>query len=110
MGTWCPTDFSKSWDKTALHLGTTGPNNSPMTASDSLPTSFRSIIDLWGSREAMASDVGTTNWSVIKWWKRDTIPSEWWTRILDSERAKAAGVTAELLADLAARKLEEARA
>lgn len=98
-----------SWDIVALQFGTIGPNNSGMT-TDSAITSFRSIIDLWGSREAMASDVGTTNWSVIKWWKRDTIPSEWWTRVLSTDRAKEAGLSADLLARLAAKQVEEARA
>lgn len=92
----------------ALQFGTIGPNNSGMQ-TDSPLTSFRSIIDLWDSREAMASDVGTTNWSVIKWWKRDTIPSEWWTRVLAADRAKAAGLSADLLARLAAKQVEEAR-
>jgi len=93
----------------ALQFGTIGPNNLDMP-TDSPLTSFRSIIDLWASREAMASDVGTSNWSVIKWFKRDVIPSEWWTRILATEKAKTAGVTADLLARLAAKQVDEARA
>jgi hypothetical protein len=78
--------------------------------ADSPLTSFRSIIGLWDSREAMASDVGATNWSVIKWFKRDVIPSEWWTRVLETEKARSACVTADLLARLAAKQAEEARA
>lgn len=93
----------------ALQFGTIGPNNLAMETDSSL-TSFKSIIDLWDSREAMASDVGAKNWSVIKWWKRDTIPSEWWTRVLATDRAKAAGVSADLLARLAAKQVEEVRA
>lgn len=86
-----------------------GPNNRAMS-NDSAPSSFRSVIDLWDSREAMASDVGATNWSVIKWFKRNTIPSEWWTRICATEKARAAGVSTDLLARLAAKEIEEARA
>lgn len=71
--------------------------------------SFRSIIDLWDSREAMASDVGAGAWAVRKWLKRDNIPSEWWTAVLATEKAKAAGVSADLLARLAAREPVEAR-
>lgn len=72
--------------------------------------SFRAVIELWPSREAMASDVGASNWAVIKWWGRDNIPSEWWRDVLSSDVARSAGVTAETLADLAARKPEEVRA
>ena len=75
---------------------------------DSTPTSFRSVIDLWRSREAMATELGFNDGSVVrKWVKRDTIPSEWWTRVLDTETAKAAGLTSDLFARLAAKVTEE---
>ena len=67
-------------------------------------TSFRSIIDLWPSREEMAADVGAGSWAVRKWLKRDNIPSDWWAALLGTERAIAAGVTAEILTGLAARQ------
>jgi len=73
-------------------------------------TSFRSVIELWDSREAMAADVGAGNWAVIKWFKRDNIPSEWWLPVISSEKAKSAGVTADLLARLAAREVVDLRA
>lgn len=57
----------------------------------------------------MAADVGAGNWAVIKWWKRDNIPSEWWTRVLSTSRAAEAGITSDLLARLAARDVAEAR-
>lgn len=72
--------------------------------------SFRSIIDLWDSREEMASDVGAGSWAVRKWLKRDNIPSEWWSALLSTEKAKANGVTADLLTRLAARDIAEVRA
>jgi hypothetical protein len=72
--------------------------------------SFRSIIDLWDSREDMASDVGAGAWAVRKWLKRDNIPSDWWAALLSTEKAKTAGVTADLLTRLAAREHVEARA
>lgn len=78
--------------------------------SDSLLTSFRSVMELWDSREAMAADVGAGNWAVIKWFKRDNIPSKWWPAVLSTDKAVAAGLTLELLARLAAREVEEARA
>jgi hypothetical protein len=81
-----------------------------MSDSDPHLTSFRSVIELWASREAMAADVGARNWSVIKWWGRNTIPSKWWPAVLLTEKAKAGGVTLDILARLASRKVEEARA
>lgn len=72
--------------------------------------SFRSIIDLWDSREEMASDVGAGSWAVRKWLKRDNIPSEWWSSLLSTEKAKANGVTADLLTRLATRDVAEVRA
>lgn len=79
------------------------------------PASFRAIIELWGtsdgSRIAMASDLpGTTSTQVSKWWQRDNIPAEYWAGVLATERARSAGVTADLMAGLAAREVEEARA
>jgi hypothetical protein len=73
-------------------------------------TSFRSIIDLWDSREAMAADVGAGAWAVRKWLKRDNIPSDWWSAVLSTEKARAAGITADLLTGLAAREVVDLRA
>lgn len=73
-------------------------------------TSFRSIIELWPSREAMAADVGASNWSVIKWFKRKSIPAEWWSAVLATDVARTAGIDADLLARLAAREVVEVRA
>lgn len=72
--------------------------------------SFRAVIELWSSRETMARRIGARGAAVSKWWQRDNIPSEWWTRVLDTEKAKAAGLSADLFARLAARQVEEARA
>jgi hypothetical protein len=70
--------------------------------------SFRLVIELWSSREAMALEIGARAPAVSKWWQRDNIPSEWWSRVLSTDRAKTAGVTSDLLTRLAAR--EEVRA
>jgi predicted acetyltransferase len=76
---------------------------------DSQTTSFRSLIELWPSREAMAEEIGGVNRSqVSKWWKRDSIPSEYWASVLRAPRVREAGISADLLTALAAR--EEARA
>jgi hypothetical protein len=90
-----------------LQIGTVCPNTSAML-TDSAPTSFRSVIDLWPSREAMSEDVGASNWAVIKWHKRDSIPSNWWPRVLSTQKARDAGLTLDLFSRLAVR--EEARA
>jgi len=73
-------------------------------------TSFRSIIELWPSREAMASDVGTTVPRVTKWGQRNNIPAEWWSSVLATDKAASAGLSAEKLTALAAREPAEVRA
>lgn len=93
-----------------LQIGTLRPNNSGMDA-DSPIASFRDVIDLWASREAMASDLNCGGSSKVrKWWQRNTIPSDWWTRVLETDVAKAAELSADLFARLAAKSPEEARA
>jgi hypothetical protein len=72
--------------------------------------SFRSIISLWPSQEAMAADVGAGVAAVRKWWQRDRIPDEWWSSVLGTMTAKLAGLTAEKLVALAARDQVTARA
>jgi len=79
-------------------------------------TSFRSIIELWGPKDAhgarlaLGSEVGASAGTVTKWWQRDWIPPEYWSAILETERVKSAGVTADLLTRLAARDVAEVRA
>jgi hypothetical protein len=83
----------------ALHLGT----NCPKAAAMVEPTSFRFVIELWPSRDAMASEIGARPSAVSKWWQRDNIPAEWWASLLDTDAAVSAGVTADVLTRLAAR-------
>ena len=73
-------------------------------------TSFRSVIDLWEKQLDMAADTGAKAAAISKWRERDNIPSEWWTRVLDTEKARTAGLSADLFARLAAKQSEEARA
>ena len=70
-------------------------------------TSFREIIELWSSREAMASDLAVRASTVSKWWQRGSIPAERWSAVLETNVAKSSGLTADTLTALAAR--EEAR-
>lgn len=95
--------------KMPLQIGTHCPNTRDMEA-DSDITSFRAVIDLWPSREALTSDIDCVDSSrVRKWWQRNNIPSNWWARVLATDKAKSAGLTTDLFASLAA-KVEEARA
>lgn len=66
--------------------------------------SFRSVIELWGSREALAAALGADSRTVSKWWQRDRIPDDWWAAIVALPLAVANGVDAEILMMLAARK------
>jgi hypothetical protein len=74
------------------------------------PASFREVIGLWSSPEAMALDIGAGVAAARKWSQRDRIPAEWWFPVLRSGRVQNAGITAEMLAKLAAREPAEVRA
>lgn len=105
-------DKVPSKDEMVLLLRTNGPKEAGMLEI----TSFRSVIELWGPKDAhgarlaMGTEIGASAGMVTKWWQRDAIPAEWWSSILATEKAAAAGVTAELLTALAAREPAEARA
>jgi hypothetical protein len=73
-------------------------------------SSFREVIDLWDTREELAAEIGRDSRLVSKWWQRRSIPADSWASICDLPKARDAGVTAELLAELAAREPAEARA
>jgi hypothetical protein len=69
--------------------------------------SFRALIELWETREAMATDINAKASAVSKWWQRDSIPAEWWSPILATETAFRERVRADTLIDLAARTPSE---
>lgn len=71
--------------------------------------SFRDVINLWPSPEALASDVAARVPAVLKWRQRDSIPAERWSAILSTEKARSSGITSETLVALAARETAEAR-
>jgi len=73
-------------------------------------SSFREVMALWSSTDALASDVGAPVTAVRKWWQRERIPAEWWASVLSTNTAESHGITADLLAQLAAREPLEARA
>jgi hypothetical protein len=66
--------------------------------------SFRAIIGLWSSIDAMAVEIGAPVTAVRKWSQRDRIPAEWWQAIAQAPVAHRSGVTAELMAELIARR------
>jgi hypothetical protein len=70
---------------------------------DATAVSFRSIIELWPTADAMAAEIGAGVAAARKWQQRDRIPAEWWSAVLAAPRVKEARITAELLAKLAAR-------
>lgn len=72
-------------------------------------SSFRTVIELWSSREAMAADIGAGSSTVSKWWQRDSIPAEWWSAVLSTDTAASSRLTAEVLTALAAREVAEVR-
>lgn len=58
----------------------------------------------------MAADIGASVPAVTKWGQRDSIPAEWWSAVLGTEKALASGLSAEMLTGLAAREPAELRA
>jgi hypothetical protein len=65
--------------------------------------SFRTVIELWPTADAMAAEIGAGTAAVRKWSQRDRIPAEWWNAVLATPRVKQARITAEIMAKLAAR-------
>lgn len=51
----------------------------------------------------MATELGARVEAVRKWRQRNSIPAEWWQAIAATAPGKTAGVTAEVMASLAAR-------
>lgn len=70
-------------------------------------TTFKDVVALWGSPDALAADIGASVAAARKWPQRDNIPAEWWLPILETDVARKAGLTAEMLASLAARPAAE---
>lgn len=68
-------------------------------------TSFGDIIGLWTSAEEYGQDVGECGGLARQWKRRDKIPDhKWKATVQAAQRRGFAGVTLELLADLAAEK------
>jgi hypothetical protein len=67
--------------------------------------SYIAIIDQWPSIAAFGRDIGVKDVTARAMRARDSIPPEFWTRlVVAAERRRLAGVTYELLAQIAARR------
>ena len=84
-----------------LQFGTIRPTSASMVSS------FRDVVALWQTPDALAAEIGVGVAAARKWPQRNNIPAEWWAPILRTKRARKAGVTAELLAELAAASQSE---
>lgn len=73
------------------------------------PDTFSSIIDLWPSAAALASDLDEKDVTVRKWRNRNSIPGEKWLRLVRAaERRGFCGVTLGRLAQIADARSREA--
>jgi hypothetical protein len=64
--------------------------------------SFRAVIDLWPSKAQLARDIGCAESRVQKWSVRNSIPAEWWLRLINAAHRRGYKVSFEDLAGLAA--------
>lgn len=61
--------------------------------------SFQDVIDLWPTRAALADDIGVSRVRVSTWRHRDSIPGEFWRRIVKAAKRNGyASVTVDCLA------------
>lgn len=100
MAACCEAKTVSSQDILFLRLRTNCPSVGTMILS------FRSIIDLWPSPDALALEIGARVEAVRKWRQRDNIPAPWWSAIVLSQTAQSAEVTFAAMANLAARRAE----
>jgi hypothetical protein len=69
------------------------------------PPSFRDVIGRWPTTRAFARDAGCSPTLVRQWRHRDSVPAQYWPRIVEGAgRRGIASVDLKLLAQLAARR------
>jgi hypothetical protein len=76
----------------ALIFGTNCPKDTGMSKI----SSFKDVIGLWDSQEALASDMGLNLPAVRKWWQRDSIPVGWWPSVIGSSIGRKNGLSAKM--------------
>jgi len=65
---------------------------------------FRDVINSFGNAEQMGRDLGVSGLSVRQWRRRNSIPSQHWTRIVDLAQTRGLDIISlDLLATIAAR-------
>ena len=69
---------------------------------------FRDIIGLWASPDALAAELGAKPETVRKWRQRDNIPVEWWMLLVDAAKTHGHELTTYEMARIAARPSGEA--
>lgn len=63
---------------------------------------FSTIIGLWPNRSQLAEDLDTTYGVVKQWDRRNSIPPEYWLRlVVAAKKRDIEGVTLERLAEIA---------
>ena len=71
-----------------------------------LMDSFKHIIECWPTRAALAVEVGAAPLSVRAWHHRNSIPAEYWLRVVTAAKARGfKGITYEAMLALADKKL-----
>lgn len=72
---------------------------------------FRDVIDLWESADVLAAEIGATRAQVRKWKQRDSIPADWWLRVVAAAKLKfEAELSTDTFAGFAARTPEHVQA
>jgi hypothetical protein len=75
------------------------------TIEISHPMSFRDVIGRWPTTRAFARDAGCSPMLVRQWRHRDSVPAQYWPRIVEgAARRGIVLVDLRLLAQLAARR------
>ena len=69
-----------------------------------MANSFRDIIGLWPSPDALAAELGAKADTVRKWRQRDSIPAEWWMPLIEAAKARSVALSAAEMATLAVRR------
>lgn len=72
-------------------------------------SSFAQIVDLWPSLRVLADDAGVGYETTRQWRLRNSIPAKYWQQLVAAAKMRGiAGITLEMLADLAIRRAEAA--
>lgn len=71
-------------------------------------SSFRDIIGLWPTPDALALELGAKAETVRKWRQRDSIPADWWHPLIKLAKARGHTLNANDMAAWAAQARVEA--